>query len=62
MHSFFIADKSGCDKETLVQLNTFIRDKCPCLELSGIMTIGVFGYNTAEDPNPDFLVREYICF
>jgi hypothetical protein len=43
----------------MVQLTTFIRDKCPCLEFSGIMTIGAYGYNTAEGPNPDFLVREY---
>ncbi|XP_060576450.1 pyridoxal phosphate homeostasis protein-like [Ruditapes philippinarum] len=58
-------NKSGCDKETMVQLTTFIRDKCPCLEFSGIMTIGAYGYNTAEGPNPDFLslvkYREELC-
>lgn len=33
-----------------------MREKCPCLEFTGIMTIGAFGYDPAAGPNPDFLV------
>ncbi|XP_053407689.1 pyridoxal phosphate homeostasis protein-like [Mercenaria mercenaria] len=57
--------KSGCDKETMVQLATFVREKCPCLEFAGIMTIGAYGYNIEDGPNPDFLslvkCREDLC-
>ena len=37
-------------------LTKFIRERCRCLQFVGLMTIGAYGYNTADGPNPDFLV------
>lgn len=30
-------------------------EKCPNLELLGLMTIGQYGYDVSNGPNPDFL-------
>lgn len=34
-----------------------IRQKCTCLEFVGLMTIGSFGHDLSQGPNPDFQVR-----
>jgi uncharacterized pyridoxal phosphate-containing UPF0001 family protein len=33
-----------------------ILEKCPNLELVGLMTIGKFGHDLSQGPNPDFTV------
>jgi uncharacterized pyridoxal phosphate-containing UPF0001 family protein len=33
-----------------------ILEKCPNLELVGLMTIGKFGHDLSQGPNPDFIV------
>ncbi|CAG0887375.1 unnamed protein product [Cyprideis torosa] len=48
-------NKSGADPKEAVELCGFILRECSSLELVGIMTIGSFGYDTTQGPNPDFL-------
>jgi hypothetical protein len=33
-----------------------ILEKCPSLELMGLMTIGKFGHDLSQGPNTDFIV------
>ncbi|KAL4231829.1 hypothetical protein ACF0H5_009405 [Mactra antiquata] len=58
-------NKSGCTIDMVSHLTSFIRDKCPCLQFAGLMTIGAIGYDPSKGPNPDFLtlvkVREELC-
>lgn len=49
-------EKNGCTPEEAIQLVQHIVDKCPNLELVGLMTIGKFGYDLSKGPNPDFIV------
>lgn len=57
--------KSGIDPDEVVDLTRHVNDNCKNLELDGIMTIGQFGYNLEEGPNPDFIrlkkCRDEIC-
>ncbi|XP_017771115.1 PREDICTED: proline synthase co-transcribed bacterial homolog protein [Nicrophorus vespilloides] len=51
-------EKSGADPGTVNGFGTHVIEKCPNLELVGLMTIGRFGYNWRDEgapPNPDFL-------
>jgi hypothetical protein len=50
------AEKNGCSPEEAVQLVKHILDKCPNLELTGLMTIGKFGHDLCQGPNTDFIV------
>lgn len=43
----------------MVDFYKFIVEKCDCLELIGLMTIGQYGYDCSQGPNPDFLVITY---
>ncbi|EZA60087.1 Proline synthase co-transcribed bacterial-like protein, partial [Ooceraea biroi] len=58
-------EKNGCDIVEVSTLVKYILDNCPHLKFLGLMTIGMFGYNVADGPNPDFLrlisCREKIC-
>ena len=54
-----ISDKSGCERSEMCPLVKYIREKCPCLQFMGLMTIGAYGYNLEDGPNPDFLVCYY---
>jgi len=60
-----ITEKNGCDIVQVSTLVKYIIDKCPNLKFMGLMTIGMFGYNIADGPNPDFIrlieCREKIC-
>ncbi|XP_078041874.1 pyridoxal phosphate homeostasis protein [Augochlora pura] len=47
--------KSGCQISEVCSLVKYIRDNCKNLEFIGLMTIGMYGYDTNEGPNPDFL-------
>ncbi|XP_060879992.1 pyridoxal phosphate homeostasis protein isoform X1 [Metopolophium dirhodum] len=48
-------EKSGVTTDTVVDLYKFIIEKCDHLELIGLMTIGQYGYDCSQGPNPDFL-------
>ncbi|XP_011702292.1 PREDICTED: proline synthase co-transcribed bacterial homolog protein [Wasmannia auropunctata] len=48
-------EKNGCDIEQVSTLVKYVIENCPNLKLMGIMTIGKFGYDIKNGPNPDFL-------
>ncbi|KAL4149772.1 hypothetical protein QTP88_003639 [Uroleucon formosanum] len=48
-------EKSGVTTDSVVDLYKFIIEKCDHLELIGLMTIGQYGYDCSQGPNPDFL-------
>ncbi|XP_052773888.1 pyridoxal phosphate homeostasis protein-like isoform X1 [Mya arenaria] len=58
-------NKSGLQAGDVEGLTRFVIDRCPCLEFAGLMTIGSYGYDPADGPNPDFLAlvrqREELC-
>ncbi|XP_031842316.1 pyridoxal phosphate homeostasis protein [Nomia melanderi] len=47
--------KSGCQISDVCPLVNYIINNCENLEFIGLMTIGMFGYDTAKGSNPDFL-------
>lgn len=49
-------EKSGISTDAVVDLYKHIIDKCEHLQLIGLMTIGQYGYDCSQGPNPDFLV------
>ena len=61
--------KSGCMPEQLVSLADFVSKECDVLRLKGVMTIGAFGYDWSQGPNPDFIellkshkeLAEHLC-
>ncbi|XP_053320433.1 pyridoxal phosphate homeostasis protein [Spea bombifrons] len=57
--------KHGLAAGDTVQLVKHIVEKCPCLEFVGLMTIGSFGYDVTQGPNPDFQLllaeRQTVC-
>lgn len=48
-------EKSGVDPEKLQELFDFVNEKCDALQLEGLMTIGAFGFDYSQGPNPDFV-------
>ncbi|XP_018416524.1 PREDICTED: proline synthase co-transcribed bacterial homolog protein [Nanorana parkeri] len=57
--------KHGLSPSGTVDLVKHIKEKCPGLEFVGLMTIGSFGYDLGQGPNPDFQLllrqREEVC-
>ncbi|WEW59370.1 hypothetical protein PRK78_004841 [Emydomyces testavorans] len=60
--------KSGIEPSQAVELCRFIRNKCPCLKLQGLMTIGAIARSkatTLESQNEDFAclreTRDKVC-
>ncbi|KAM4747210.1 pyridoxal phosphate homeostasis protein [Rhinophrynus dorsalis] len=57
--------KHGLAPADTVGLVKHIKEKCSSLEFVGLMTIGSFGYDVTEGPNPDFQLlvaqREEVC-
>lgn len=49
-------EKSGIPTDKVVGLYKYITDNCENLELIGLMTIGQYGFDCSERPNPDFCV------
>ncbi|XP_032689777.1 pyridoxal phosphate homeostasis protein [Odontomachus brunneus] len=47
--------KNGCDIAETPALVKYIINTCPNLKFIGLMTIGVFGHDIANGPNPDFI-------
>ncbi|XP_044269334.1 pyridoxal phosphate homeostasis protein [Tribolium madens] len=58
-------EKSGVEPSEVVDLTKFVLSECPNLHLEGLMTIGKFGYDIRNGPNPDFLTlracRDRVC-
>ncbi|KAF7993550.1 hypothetical protein HCN44_010145 [Aphidius gifuensis] len=48
-------EKSGCKIEETSALVKHILENCKNLKFSGLMTIGAYGYDPSNGPNPDFL-------
>ncbi|XP_060712545.1 pyridoxal phosphate homeostasis protein [Hemiscyllium ocellatum] len=57
--------KHGLSVEETVETVRHILSSCPCLEFVGLMTIGRYGYDLSQGPNPDFQVlvtrRKELC-
>ncbi|XP_064333536.1 pyridoxal phosphate homeostasis protein isoform X2 [Camelus dromedarius] len=57
--------KHGLLPSETVAMVEHINAKCPSLEFVGLMTIGSFGHDLSQGPNPDFQVllslREELC-
>lgn len=65
LNNFQYPVKSGVPPEEVATLAKHIIESCPNLKLEGLMTIGKYGYNPEDGPNPDFLClrkcREDVC-
>lgn len=53
-------EKSGVTPEECILLSKYVIEECSHLHFLGLMTIGKFGHNLLEGPNPDFLVNKFI--
>lgn len=60
-----LEDKSGLGPEHVVELIRFVHEKCQHLQLTGLMTIGAYGYDVSKGANPDFVklaaCRQQVC-
>ncbi|CAB0005392.1 unnamed protein product [Nesidiocoris tenuis] len=58
-------EKGGVDPEKCSELVKYVKENCPSLKFLGLMTIGMYGYDTSTITNPDFLAlkacRETVC-
>ncbi|KAL6257150.1 hypothetical protein P5V15_012082 [Pogonomyrmex californicus] len=58
-------EKNGCDVAEVSTLVKYVIENCPNLKFIGLMTIGMFGYDVSNGPNPDFIClikcREKVC-
>lgn len=49
----------------MIALAKYVRENCHNLHLHGLMTIGQFGYDLSQGPNPDFILlkhcRDKVC-
>ncbi|XP_066586377.1 pyridoxal phosphate homeostasis protein [Prorops nasuta] len=48
-------EKSGCEINEVSKLVRYVTENCKNLDFLGLMTIGMYGYDTAKGPNPDFI-------
>jgi len=48
-------EKNGISTDKVTDIYKYIIDKCKYLDLVGLMTIGQYGYDCSQGPNPDFL-------
>lgn len=57
--------KHGLPPSEMIGLVEHLNAKCPSLEFVGLMTIGSFGHDLSQGPNPDFQMlrslREELC-
>lgn len=58
-------EKNGIPPSEVETLTKYILNECKNLKLEGLMTIGKYGYNPEDGPNPDFVClkqcRDEIC-
>jgi uncharacterized pyridoxal phosphate-containing UPF0001 family protein len=52
------SEKGGINLEETPSLVSHVLEKCPNLKFAGLMTIGRFGYDLSQGPNPDFQVSK----
>lgn len=52
----FVIEKNGISTDKAIDLYKHIIENCKHLEVIGLMTIGQYGYDCTQGPNPDFLV------
>lgn len=48
-------EKNGVEPDKVPELFDFINEKCKALKLEGLMTIGAYGFDYSQGPNPDFV-------
>ncbi|XP_078421518.1 pyridoxal phosphate homeostasis protein isoform X1 [Cetorhinus maximus] len=53
--------KHGLSAEETVQVVRHVLTNCPSLEFIGLMTIGRYGYDLSQGPNPDFQLLSFPC-
>lgn len=60
-----VSAKSGCAVEEVTSLVSHVMNNCNNLKFAGLMTIGKYGYDPADGPNPDFIAlkscRKTVC-
>ncbi|KAJ3643408.1 hypothetical protein Zmor_026121 [Zophobas morio] len=58
-------EKNGAPPSDVIKLTNYVLKECPNLHLEGLMTIGRFGYDPKDGPNPDFVClkncRDEVC-
>lgn len=63
--SRLISEKNGINPLEVCDVTKFVINECENLNFSGLMTIGKFGYDLSQGPNPDFIClkecKERIC-
>ena len=50
-----IIEKNGCDIAQVSTLVKYVLENCSNLNFMGLMTIGMYGYDIKDGPNPDFI-------
>ncbi|XP_063226808.1 pyridoxal phosphate homeostasis protein isoform X2 [Bacillus rossius redtenbacheri] len=59
------AEKSGCKREEVTEVVKHVVENCTNLQFVGLMTIGKYGYDPSQGPNPDYVslleVRKDVC-
>ncbi|XP_072936075.1 pyridoxal phosphate homeostasis protein [Epargyreus clarus] len=57
--------KSGTEPENATNLVEYVLKNCPGLDFQGLMTIGIYDFDTSQGPNPDFITlakcRQEVC-
>ncbi|KAJ8709610.1 hypothetical protein PYW08_009614 [Mythimna loreyi] len=57
--------KNGIEPSEATKVAEHVLKKCPNLDFKGLMTIGIYDYDTSKGPNPDFLTlakcRREVC-
>ncbi|CAG9822039.1 unnamed protein product [Phaedon cochleariae] len=58
-------EKNGISPDQVCDMTKFVLNECSNLHLAGLMTIGRFGYDPTDGPNPDFVTlkrcRDDVC-
>lgn len=47
--------KNGINPSEVCDISKYVINECENLKFSGLMTIGKFGYDISQSPNPDFI-------
>lgn len=53
-----LSGKHGLPPDETVNMVKHAVSQCSALDFAGLMTIGRYGYDLSEGPNPDFQVRQ----
>lgn len=55
------AEKSGVEPEQTAELCRHVREKCPHLQLAGLMTIGAIARSQAAASNAESVNEDFVC-